>query len=134
MIAARSAQRLGDPVRQQAWLDKAKAEDARTESATLMLEAEMLIEARGFSAALAVLGRLQGQGRVVTLPRCVWNCARIRGLEDWDGVLKLLRQLAKRNALSPTLVPVLTRQALLGKIAQCGERPGPACLAGHSTR
>ena len=124
LIAARSAQRLGDPVRQQAWLDKAKAEDARTESATLMLEAEMLIEARDFSAALAVLGRLQGrEGRHIAALRL--ELRAYQGLEDWDGVLKLLRQLAKRNALSPTLVPVLTRQALLGKIAQCAQ-DGPA--------
>lgn len=120
LIAARSAQRLGDPVRQQDWLDKAKAADARNESATLMLEAEMLIEARDFKAALAVLARLQGrEGRHIAALRLELRARQ--GLEDWDGALKLLRQLAKRDALSPALVPVLTRQALLGKIAQCSQ-------------
>lgn len=120
LIAARSAQRLGDPVRQQEWLDKAKAADARNESATLMLEAEMLIEARDFKSALAVLARLQGrEGRHIAALRLELRARQ--GLEDWDGALKLLRQLAKRDALSPVLVPVLTRQALLGKIVQCGQ-------------
>lgn len=120
LIAARSAQRLGDPVRQQEWLDKAKAADARNESASLMLEAEMLIEARDFKTALAALARLQGrEGRHIAALRLELRARQ--GLEDWAGVLKLVRQLAKRDALSPLLAPVLIRQAHLGRIAQCAQ-------------
>ena len=53
LIAARAAQRLGEPARQQEWLEKAKQQDVRNEAATLMLEAEMYNEERRFAEALA---------------------------------------------------------------------------------
>jgi HemY protein len=110
LIAARAAQRLGDPARQQVWLDKAKQQDARNEAASLMLEAEMLNEERRFDAALAVLARLQGKlGRHIAALRLELRARQ--GLGDWDGVLKLLRQLAKRDALPEETVRTLSTQA-----------------------
>lgn len=110
LIAARAAQRLGDPVRQQFWLDKAKQQDVKNEAASLMLEAEMLNEARRFEEALAALGRLQGKlGRHIAALRLELRARQ--GLGDWDGVLKLLRQLAKRDALSEETVWTLSTKA-----------------------
>lgn len=118
LIAARAAQRLGEPGRQQEWLDKAKLQDARNESATLMLEAEMLNEARRFNEALAVLQRLQQrEGRHIAALRLELRARQ--GIGDWEGVLKLLRQLAKRDALPPDLVRPLATKAHLANLARC---------------
>lgn len=118
LIAARAAQRLGEPARQQEWLDKAKQQDARNESATLMLEAEMLNEARRFNEALVVLQRLQQrEGRHIAALRLELRARQ--GIGDWDGALKLLRQLAKRDALPPHLVRPLATKAHLANLARC---------------
>lgn len=120
LIAARAAQRLGEPKRQQEWLDKAKQQDARNESATLMLEAEMLNEARRFDEALLVLQRLQQrEGRHIAALRLELRARQ--GSGDWDGALKLLRQLAKRDALPADMVRPLATKAHLANLARCGE-------------
>ena len=117
LIAARAAQRLGDPVRQQAWLAKAKQQDARNEAASLMLEAEMLTEERHFSEALTALAGLQGKlGRHIAALRLELRARQ--GLGDWDGVLKLLRQLAKRDALPEETVRTLSTKAHRANIEQ----------------
>jgi len=120
LIAARAAQRLGEPSRQQEWLEKAKQQDARNEPATLMLEAEMLNEERRFAEALAALARLQGKlGRHIAALRIELRARQ--GLGDWDGVLKLLRQLAKRDALPAETVHTLAVKAHLANIVRCAD-------------
>jgi HemY protein len=116
LIAARAAQRMRETGKQQGWLDRAKIDDPKTEAATLMLEAEMANEDRRFDAALAALTRLQGkQGRHIAALRLELRARQ--GMGDWEGVLKLLRQLAKRDALAPELVRELRAQAHLANIA-----------------
>lgn len=117
LIAARAAQRLGDGTRQQIWLDRAKQQDARNEAAALMLEAEMLNEERRFAEALAALTRLQGKlGRHIAALRLELRARQ--GLGDWDGVLKLLRQLVKRDALPAETAQTLTSKAHRANIEQ----------------
>jgi len=117
LIAARAAQRLREPEKQQDWMDKAKSGDPRTEAATLMLEAEMMNEGRHFAEALAALARLQDkQGRHIAALRLELRARQ--GIGDWDGVLRLLRQLSKRDALTPEVVREARRQAHLGNIAR----------------
>jgi HemY protein len=117
LIAARAAQRLGDGTRQQIWLDRAKQQDARNEAAALMLEAEMLNEERRFAEALAALERLQGKlGRHIAALRLELRARQ--GLGDWDGVLKLLRQLVKRDALPAETAQTLASKAHRANIEQ----------------
>lgn len=117
LIAARAAQRLGDPERQQAWLARAKHQDARNEAAALMLEAEMLNEARRFQEALLALEKLQGKlGRHIAAMRLELRARQ--GIGDWNGVLKLLRQLAKRDALPEEMVSALANKAHLANLAR----------------
>jgi len=124
LIAARAAQRLREPEKQQEWLDKAKASDPRTEAATLMLEAEMMNEGRHFTAALDALARLQDKhGRHIAALRLELRARR--GSGDWDGVLKLLRQLVKRDALPPQVAHEARIQAHLGNIARLATDSGP---------
>ncbi|WP_434515131.1 heme biosynthesis protein HemY [Dechloromonas sp. ARDL1] len=120
LIAARAAQRMREPEKQQYWLEHAKTDDPRTEAATLMLDAEMANEERRFSDALDALGRLQGkQGRHIAALRLELRARQ--GSGDWDGVLKLVRQLAKRDALPPEVVVEIRTQAHLANI---GKRRG----------
>ncbi|MDR2189625.1 MAG: heme biosynthesis protein HemY [Azonexus sp.] len=120
LIAARAAQRMREPEKQQEWMDKAKASDPRTEAATLMLEAEMMNEERHFSEALQALDKLQEkQGRHIAALRLEFRARQ--GIGDWDGVLRLTRQLAKRDALPPEVVREARIQAHLGNIAQLAD-------------
>ena len=116
LIAARAAQRMRESEKQQGWLARAKIDDPKTEAATLMLEAEMAIEDRRFEAALAALARLQEKmGRHIAALRLELRARQ--GIGDWDGVLKLVRQLAKRDALAPEVVREMRAQAHLAHIA-----------------
>lgn len=117
LIAARAAQRMREPEKQQYWLEHAKTDDPRTEAATLMLDAEMANEARRFDVALAALEKLQGkQGRHIAALRLELRARQ--GTGDWDGVLKLARQLVKRDALPVEVVREIRTQAHLGNIAK----------------
>jgi HemY protein len=117
LIAARAAQRMREPGKLQAWMAHAKDDDPRTEAATLMLEAEMMNEARNFSAALDALERLQAsQGRHIAALRLELRARQ--GLGDWPGVLRLVRQLAKRDALPGDVVREVLNQAHLAQIAR----------------
>ena len=117
LIAARAAQRMREPEKQQYWLEHAKTDDPRTEAATLMLEAEMANEERRFADALVALGRLQGKlGRHIAALRLELRARQ--GSGDWEGVLKLVRQLAKRDALPAEVVREIRTQAHLSGIAR----------------
>ena len=117
LIAARAAQRMRESGRQREWMARAKRDDPRTEAATLMLEAEMMNEERAFDEALVALDSLQArQGRHIAALRLELRARQ--GIGDWDGVLKLLRQLAKRDALAPEVVLEIRTQAHLANIAR----------------
>lgn len=117
LVAARAAQRMREPEKQQFWLEHARTDDPQTEAATLMLDAEMANEERRFDDALAALGRLQGkQGRHIAALRLELRARQ--GSGDWEGVLKLVRQLAKRDALQPEVVREIRTQAHLANIAR----------------
>jgi len=117
LIAARAAQRMREPEKQQYWLEHAKTDDPRTEAATLMLDAEMANEARRFEDALGALEKLQGkQGRHIAALRLELRARQ--GVGDWDGVLKLARQLVKRDALPAEVVREIRTQAHLGNITK----------------
>jgi HemY protein len=119
LIAARAAQRMREAGKQRGWMDRAKRDDPRTEAATLMLEAEMMNEARRFDEALLALETLQAkQGRHIAALRLELRARQ--GAGDWEGVLKLARQLAKRDALPLEVVGEIKTQAHLANIARRG--------------
>lgn len=120
LIAARAAQRMRESNKQQGWMERAKIDDPKTEAATLMLEAEMMIEARRFDAALISLERLQAsQGR--RIPALRLELRARQGVGDWDGVLKLARQLVKRDALAVEVVHEIRTQAHLANITRLAQ-------------
>ena len=115
LVAARAAQRMREPEKQRDWMRRALADDPRNEAAALMLEAEMMNELRRFDEALAVLGRFQGkQGRHIAALRLELRARQ--GTGDWNGVVKLARQLEKRDALSPEVAREIKTVAHLENI------------------
>jgi HemY protein len=124
LIAARAAQRMREPGKQQDWLDRATLDDARTEAARLMLEAEMCIDGRRFEEAVTVLARLQRlSGRHIAALRLELRAQQ--GCGNWDEVLRIVRQLEKRDALTAEAVRELKLKAhrenvvrLRGDVAQ----------------
>lgn len=116
LIAARAAQRMREPGKQEAWLDRATLDDARTEAARLMLEAEMCLDARRFDDAVVVLGRLQQlSGRHIAALRLELRAQQ--GCGNWDEVLRIARQLEKRDALAVEVARELKLKAHQENIA-----------------
>lgn len=102
LVAARSAQRLREPYKQGAWLDRASTDDPQMQSARLMLEAEMYIDARRFNDAVAALQRLQKiAGRHIAALRLELRAQQ--GSGNWNEVLRIARLLEKRDGLLPEL-------------------------------
>lgn len=122
LIAARAAQRMREPSKQQGWLERAKIDDPRTEAATLMLEAEMLIESRRFAEAVSVLRQLQERhGRHIAALRLELRARQ--GCGDWPEVLRLARQLEKRDALPREVTAEVKLQAHLGALKGLDDDP-----------
>jgi HemY protein len=110
LIAARAAQRLREPYKQEAWLDRASLDDPQMQSARLMLEAEMHIDARRFEEAAAALQRLQKlAGRHLAALRLELRAQQ--GCGNWDAVLRIARLLEKRGALLPELAQEIKLKA-----------------------
>ncbi|MGE5492122.1 MAG: heme biosynthesis protein HemY [Actinomycetota bacterium] len=123
LVAARSAQRMREPLKQQGWLERAKIDDPRTEAATLMLEAEMLNESRRFDEAVEVLKKLQAKhGRHLAALRLELRARQ--GCGDWAEVLRLARQLEKRDTLLPELAAEIKLQAHLHNLEGCSSDAG----------
>ena len=98
LVAARAAQRLREPYKQEAWLDRASSDDPQMQSARLMLEAEMYLDARRFDDAVAALQRLQKiAGRHIAALRLELRAQQ--GCGHWDEVLRIARLLEKRDGL-----------------------------------
>lgn len=102
LLAARAAQRLREPYKQQAWLDRASLDDPQAQSARLMLEAEMHLDAQRYDAAVLALKKLQQlAGRHIAALRLELRAQQ--GCGNWDEVLRIARLLEKRDALLPEL-------------------------------
>ena len=101
MLAARSAQRLHEPLKQKEWLDIAVQDDSKMQPACWMMEAEMLVERQRFDEALAVLQRLHeaSSGRHIAALRLELRARQGAGHED--EVRRIAHLLEKHDALSP---------------------------------
>ena len=101
MLAARSAQRLHEPLKQKEWLDIAVQDDPKMQPACWMMEAEMLVERQRFDEALAVLQRLHeaSSGRHIAALRLELRARQGAGHED--EVRRIAHLLEKHDALSP---------------------------------
>ena len=110
LLAARAAQRLHEPEKQQTWLARAVQNDPKMRPACLMLEAELHIEMHRFAEALGALKRRRElAGRHIAALRLELRARQ--GTGDWDEVLRIARRLERRHALSARSAQEITREA-----------------------
>lgn len=117
LLAARAAQRLREPEKEKEWLDRARVDDPKLESARLMLEAEGAIDHGRFQEAATALQRLQGiAGRHIAALRLELRAQQ--GCGNWPEVLRLARLLDKREAMPPEVVLEIKTRAHQESIRQ----------------
>jgi HemY protein len=115
LVAARAAQRLRRSGDQQLWLERASAADSGADAARCMLEAEMHLDARDFESAIAAIESLpKAAGRNVAAQRLELRARQ--GAGQWDEVLRVTRQLEKREGLPPEVLQEAKIRAHLEKI------------------
>jgi len=128
LIAARAAQCLREPAKERDWIERARTDDPRCEAAALMLEAELGNELRAYGEALAALKTLQEKyGRHIAALRMELRARQGNG--DWNGVLRLARQLKKRGAMSEKVAHEICLRAHLENIRARGD--GVAALLAY---
>jgi len=115
VIAARAAHELGAPDRRAQWLERADA--AGAQSAALISRAVMALADRDYARAREPLRSLQDSGaRHIASLRLLMRAER--GLRNWEEVLRLTAQLAKRDAIAPALAEDFRSQAHVELLAQ----------------
>lgn len=102
LIAARAAQGLGDAANQKTWLERALQSDVKTQSAALLLEAEMLVDLHRHDDALTLLKRLHDlSGRHTAALRLELHAHQGRGDEhEIQRVSRLLDERETRTELT----------------------------------
>ena len=110
LLAARASHQLRDFERRDRWLAAAEAAGEATQAARLVSRAELALEERDYSAARDALRSLHGAGpKHIATSRMLLRAER--GIGDWDEVLRLSAQLAKRDAIAPALAEEYKVQA-----------------------
>lgn len=102
LLAAKAAHAMRETDKEADWLHRATQDDSAARNAAWMLEAEMQLENRQFDAAAEALRQLhENSGRHIAALRLDLKVQQ--GRKDWEQVLRLVRQLEKRDALAPEL-------------------------------
>ena len=115
IIAARAAHELGAPERRALWLERATAAGKHT--AGLLSRAVMALSERDYAAARDALRSLQDTGaRHIAALRLLMRAER--GMRNWQEVLRLTAQLAKRDAIAPALAEDYRNQAHVELLAE----------------
>jgi HemY protein len=115
VIAARAAHELGAPERREQWLARADAGGAQ--SAAWLSRAVMALAERDYARARESLrSLLDSGGRHIATLRLLMRAER--GMRNWEEVLRLTAQLAKRDAIAPGLAEDFRSQAQVELLAQ----------------
>jgi HemY protein len=110
LLAARASHQMRDFVRRDRWLERAAEAGEGTQTARLVSRAELALEERDYGAARDALRSLHGAGpKHIATSRMLLRAERGNG--DWDEVLRLSTQLAKRDAIAPALAEEYKVQA-----------------------
>jgi len=121
IIAARAAHELGAPERRVQWLERAQA--AGKHGASLLSRAVMALQDRDYATARDALRSLQDSGaRHIATLRLLMRAER--GMRNWEEVLRLTAQLAKRDAIAPGLAEDYRNQAHVELLAQAAAERG----------
>ena len=110
LLAARASHQMRNFERRDYWLERAEGTGESTLAARLVSRAELALEERDYSAARDALRSLHGAGpKHIATSRMLLRAERGNG--DWDEVLRLSTQLAKRDAIAPALAEEYKVQA-----------------------
>ena len=110
--AARSAQRLHEPLKQKEWLEKAVQDDPKMQPACWMMEAEMLVEMQRFDEALVVLQSLHDASSGRHIAALQLELRARQGAGDEDEVRRIAHLLEKHDALMPDQMRALKIEKL----------------------
>jgi len=103
LLAARAAHQMRAFERRDRWLERAEGVGESVLAARLVSRAELALEERDYAAARDALRSLHGAGpKHIATSRMLLRAER--GTGDWDEVLRLSTQLAKRDAIAPELL------------------------------
>lgn len=121
IIAARASHELGAPERRAQWLERAEA--AGKHGASQLSRAVMALSERDYATARNALHSLQGSSaRHIATLRLLMRAER--GMRNWEEVLRLTAQLAKRDAIAPGLAEDFRNQAHVELLAQAAAERG----------
>jgi HemY protein len=110
LLAARAAHQMRNFEGRDRWLERAEGVGESALAARLVSRAELALEERDYSAARDALRSLHGAGpKHIATSRMLLRAER--GTGDWDEVLRLSTQLAKRDAIAPALAEEYKVQA-----------------------
>jgi HemY protein len=119
LIAARAAHQMRNFERRDEWLERAAAAGESLQVARLVSRAELALEERDYATARDALTGLHGAGpKHIASLRLLLRAER--GLGNWEEVLRIASQLAKRDAIAPAAAEEYKVQAyvaLLGRAA-----------------
>ncbi len=112
LIAARSAHKLKNFERRDFYFAECERLVPDNEMARLLSQAELLLDQRHFSEALAIIRQLEKRD-AKHLPVLLLELKVQRQLSNWEQVLELIDQLEKRNGIEPFIATQWKRQAYL---------------------
>lgn len=122
LIGARAAQRRRDFKRRDEWLERARASEPEWRNARLSVEADLLAEERRFDEAKKVVSELHAGGlRHLSSQQLLLRCEQALG--NWEEVVRLAQQLAKRDALAPEALAGIVSGAHIAQIARLSQDP-----------
>jgi HemY protein len=122
LIAARAAHQLREYARSEQWLERAAAAGEPSEAAYYVTRAELALEDRNYGAARDALHGLHDSGpRHLATLRMLLRAER--GAGNWEEVLRIAAQLAKRDAISPALAEEHKVQATIELLARAAGDP-----------
>jgi len=122
LVAARAAHQLREFERRDRWLERASEAGEALHAATLLSQAELLLEERDFAGARNALTSLHGAGpKHIAGARMLLHAER--GARNWEEVLRLANTLGKRGAISAALATEYRVQAEIELLARAaGDR------------
>ncbi|MCG6874086.1 MAG: heme biosynthesis protein HemY [Betaproteobacteria bacterium] len=112
LTAARAAHQMRDGDERDRWLERAAGAPGDSLEARLATRAELLLDERRFEEAREVLRELDARGpKQVATMRLLLRAEQ--GLQHWEDVLRIVRLLAKRDALAPETAETLRTTATI---------------------
>ncbi len=120
LIGARAAQRRRDFKRRDEWLERARAAEPEWRNARLAVTAELLAEEHRFDEAKNLIVELHAGGlRHLSSQQLLLRCEQALG--NWEEVVRLAQQLAKRGALTPDALQSMASGAHIAQLERLSQ-------------